>query len=115
MSVKTVRDVLVSVVGEQVGHWEPNKNWKDRYAVYGETGAPVGLSADDEAAELILTGEIYYYTTTEFDETVDLLCVELGRAGVSCGITNIGYDENLKQIQYQIHWEVPCGAGEIYR
>lgn len=114
MSVRTIRDALISAVGTKVGHYEPDKDWADRYAVYGETGAPTAVSSDDEAAQLVLTGEAYYYTTVEFDKTVDRICNAFTAAGVSWSVTQIGYDAELKQISYQIHWEVPCGAGKIY-
>lgn len=114
MSVQIIRDVLVDVVGAQVGHYEPQKSWADKYAVYGETGAPTSISADDTAAQLVLTGEIYYYTTEEFDKTVDRICMGLTEADVSWSVTQIGYDAELRQISYQIHWEVSCGPGEIY-
>lgn len=114
MSVQIIRDVLVDVVGAQVGHYEPQKSWADKYAVYGETGAPTEVSADDTAAQLVLTGEIYYYTTEEFDKAVDRICMGLTEADVSWSVTQIGYDAELRQISYQIHWEVSCGPGEIY-
>ena len=114
MSVQTIRNVLVSVVGEQVGHYQANKNWRDQYAVYGETGAPVSLTADDAAEQLVLRGEIYYYTMKEFDEKVDQICRALAAAGVIVSIEQIGYTEDTRQIVYQIHWEVPCGAGAVY-
>lgn len=115
MSVQIIRDVLVAVVGAQVGHYEPQKNWKDKYAVYGETGAPTEVYADDIPQELRLSGEILYFTMQEFDKTVDNICTALSEAGVSWSIVSIGYDQELKQLNYQIHWEVPCGAGEVYR
>ena len=114
MSVQIIRDALISAVGNQVGHYEPDKSWKDGYAVYGETGAPVMVSGDDEALQLVLTGEAYYYTTTEFDKTVDAICNAFTAVGVSWSVVQIGYDADLKQISYQIHWEVACGPGEIY-
>lgn len=112
--MQTIRDVLVAVVGAQVGHYEPDKDWADKYAVYGETGAPTMLSADDGPIQLKITGEILYYTTEDFDKKVDEICMALTAAGVSCSVDNIGYDSELKQISYQIHWEVACGQGEIY-
>lgn len=114
MSVRIVRDVLVDVVGEQVGHYHGNKDWAPPYALYGETGAPTVVSADDIPSELRVSGEIYYYTQKEFDETVDHICAGLSGAGVSWSVTTIGWNNDLGQIEYQIHWEVPCGAGEIY-
>ncbi len=114
MSVLTIRDVLVSVIGKQVGHYKPQKSWTDQYAVFGETGAPTSVNADDAAEALVLKGEIYYYTRKEYDTKVDELCTALSAAGVSWSIEQIGYDAELEQISYQIHWEVPCGAGAVY-
>lgn len=114
MSVKIIRDVLLETVGEHVGHYKASKSWTDKYAVYGETGAPTELSADDIPQELRLTGELFYYTKTEFDKTLDRICLGLSERGVSWNIVAIGYDEELNQQSYQIHWEVPCGAGEVY-
>ena len=114
MSVQTIRDVLVAVVGQQVGHYKADKRWRGQYAVFGETGAPTSENADDTAEQLVLKGEIYYYTQEEYDEKVDTLCAALSEADVSWSIDAIGYDEETGQISYQIHWEVPCGAGKVY-
>jgi hypothetical protein len=115
MSVKIIRDVLLAVIGDQVGHWTADKAWRDKYAVYGETSAPTVLSADDRTEQIMVSGEIFYYTTEEFDEAVDRLCIALQEAEVSCSVDAIGYDQELRQTSYQIHWEVCCGKGEIYR
>lgn len=114
MSVQTIRDVLVSVVGQQVGHYKADKSWRGRRAVFGETGAPMSGDADDAADTLVLSGEIYYYTDTEYDPLVDALCNALSAAEVSWSIVGIGYDEEMDEISYQIHWEVACGAGAVY-
>ena len=114
MSVLTIRDVLVSVVGERVGHYKPHKSWTDQYAVFGETGAPTSVSADDKAEALVLRGEIFYYTKKEYDKKVDEICLALSEADVSWSSEQIGYDAELGQISYQIHWEAACGAGEVY-
>lgn len=114
MSVQIIRDVLLEAVGQKVAHYKAPKSWADRYAVYGETAAPTEVSADDIPQELRLSGEIFYYTKEEFDKTVDLIGLGLSASGVSWSIVAIGYDQELEQQSYQIHWEVPCGAGEIY-
>lgn len=115
MSVLIVRDALISVLGDKVGHYQARKDWTDKYAVFGETAAPTVVSADDEEQDLVLSGEIYYYTSEEYDGNVDEICMALSDAGVSWSVNAIGWDQELGQINYQIHWEVPCGAGEIYR
>lgn len=114
VSVLTIRDVLVAVVGNQVGHYKAQKSWRGQYAVFGETGAPTSENADDTADALVLKGEIFYYTGEEYDKKVDEICTALAEADVSCSIEEIGYDEELGEISYRIHWEVPCGAGKVY-
>ena len=114
MSVQTVRDALLSVV-ERVYHYHEQSGEKLPYAIYGETAAPVVVSGDDTPAIVSVRGEIYYYTNTEFDTAVDEICDALTDAGVSWTIDAIGYTAEDRRIMYQIHWEVPCGAGEIYR
>lgn len=114
MSVKTVRDALLSVV-ERAYHYHEQTGCDLPYAIYGETGAPVVVSGDDAPTILAVRGEIYYYTDAEFDEKVDEICDALTDAGVSWSLDAIGYTPEDGRISYQIHWEVPCGAGQIYR
>ena len=50
----------------------------------------------------------------EYDKKVDEICLALSEADVSWSIEQIGYDAELGQISYQIHWETACGAGKVY-
>lgn len=114
MSVKTVRDALLSVI-ERTYHYHEQAGCDLPYAIYGETGAPVVVSGDDEPTILAVRGEIYYYTAEEFDAKVDEICDALTAAGVSWSVEAIGYTAEDRRLTYQIHWEAPCGAGKIYR
>lgn len=114
MSVQTVRDALLSAV-ERVYHYHEQTGAKLPYAIYGETAAPVVVSGDDAPTILAIRGEVYYYTSEEFDATLDEICDALTDAGVSWSVEAIGYTAEDRRLTYQIHWEVPCGAGGIYR
>lgn len=114
MSVQTVRDALLSVV-ERVYHYHEQSGAKLPYAIYGETAAPAVVSGDDAPTILAIRGEVYYYTGEEFDAAVDEICDALTDAGVSWSVEAIGYTAEDRRLTYQIHWEVPCGAGKIYR
>ena len=114
MSVQIIRDILIALLGDKVGHYQARKEWTDKYAIFGETSATTEISADDDALIIKISGEIFYYTTEEFDKTVDEICRKLGEEEVSYSIVAISWDQEMGQINYQIHWEVACGAGEIY-
>lgn len=114
MSVQTIRDVLISVLGDKVGHYQARKEWNDKYAIFGETSAATELNADDSSIETVIAGEIFYYTSEEYDSNVNAICEALAREEVSYSIVTIGWEQENRQISYQIHWEVACGAGEIY-
>lgn len=112
-AVTDIRDALLGVL-DHVYHFRAPSERTDHYAVWGETSVGAAMCADDEAQELRVAGELYYYTADEYDETVDKICIALTEAGASWRIANVGYDATLRQIVYGITWEVPCGAGEIY-
>ena len=73
------------------------------------------VSADDNPDTITVRGLLYYYTTDEYDEIFDDLCNALAEIGAAWAIQNIGYDDNTRQIIYEVAWEVPCGAGAIYK
>lgn len=112
-AVNDIRDALLDVL-DNVYHFRAPKERTDHYIVWGETSVSAGLSADDAPDTLRVSGKLYYYTADEYDSIVDDICAALTKAGAGWRISGIGYDSTLRQIVYDIEWEVPCGAGEIY-
>lgn len=114
MNVKNVRDALLSVT-DNVYHYKANPECKDRYIVWGETRADATFNADDNTDIMAIAGEIYYYTTVEYDEIFDDICTALSDNNIAWSLSSIGYDDELGQIVYALIWEVACGNGKIYR
>lgn len=114
MSVKDVRDALLTVT-EAVYHYKADPNHKNKYIVWGETGTSAVFSADDEVENIVLGGELYYYTDTEYDPMFDRICTALDEYGISWALNGIGYGDALGQIVYSMEWGVVCGKGAIYQ
>jgi len=113
-TILDVRDALMSIDIDVYHFYAPDPR-PDRYMIWGETAIPSGLSADDKTVIQKPSGEIYYYTTEEYDEVICEICEALEEADVSYQITNIGYDSTLRQVVYSLEWSIACGTGEIYR
>lgn len=114
MRVTAVRDALLTVLPNDTYHYKADPKKSARYVVWGETGQDTGLSADDCPQDVVIRGEVWYYTKTEYDATVNRICAAMSAAGISWTLTEIGYDDELSQIVYGFAWEVVCGAFEIY-
>lgn len=113
MSILDVRDAFLEVV-DDVYHFRAPSDKPEKYIVWGETGRAASFPADDEPQEIAIAGLAYYYTTTEYDGTFDDICDKLTEAGISWSLGSIGYDDSLRQIVYEIAWEVPIGKGKLY-
>lgn len=113
MKITDVRDALV-LTGIPTYHFYAADPKPERYIIWGETSAASALSADDEIIILKPRGEIWFYTTDEYDEGIAEICEALNGAGIPFSIVNIGRDTVLRQIVYQISWEIECGGCDIY-
>lgn len=114
MSVKQIRDVLLGVT-ERVYHYKAPTDLSESYIVWGETGISVSFYADDESQHVIVSGELWYYTKTEYDPKFDEICVALKENGISWGSANVGYDDGTGRIVYSLSWSMADGAGTIYQ
>ena len=112
----TIRDVkeALSKIGVDVYHFFAPEERSDRFIIWAETRVGSNVESDDEIDVQVPTGQIYYYTKHEYDETVNELTLALMVHDIGFEIAEIGYDNMLKMIVYQFNWEVICGAGEIY-
>ena len=114
MTLHDVRDAFLSVL-DDVYHFKAPGNKPVHYVVWGETGQSSSLSADDKPGVIAIAGLMYYYTNDEYDTIFDDLCAALTEIGAAWAIRNIGYDDETGQIIYEVSWEVPCGACQIYK
>lgn len=114
MTLHDVRDAFLSVI-DDVYHFKAPGKIPEHYVVWGETGQSVIVSADDNPDTITVRGLMYYYTSDEYDEIFDDLCNALSEICAAWAIQSIGYDDNTRQIIYEVAWEVPCGAGAIYK
>lgn len=114
MIVKDVRNALLTVT-DKVYHYKANPDIKTNYILWGETGPSAIFSADDEIDTIVMGGELYYYTTTEYDPVFDQICKAFDEHDIAWALSDIGYDEALGQIVYAMEWGVVCGKGEVYQ
>lgn len=112
-TIKDVRDALLTV-GVPVYHFVAPEQKPKQFIIWGETSVDTVLDADDDPEIMRPRGIIYYYTSAEYDEVVGEMINALLCADVSCTVTNIGRDFDLRVIVYQIDWSVDCGISEIY-
>lgn len=120
MAITDVRNALLMIIDHVYHYKAPERDESgypiiDRYVVWGETGASRGVNADDQTHEIVVTGELYYYTTEEYDVVFDDICQSLTENEISWSIDGIGYDDATGQIVYSLTWEVPCGTCNFYR
>lgn len=113
MRVTDIRDALRTVLPDAVYHYMSPKSAPKKYIVWGETDASA-LCADDEANELTVSGEVWLYTDTEYDTTVDDVCSALESVGAAWSIDQIGYSDDENRFAVVWSWEVNCGKGHIY-
>lgn len=99
--LKIVRDLLVSVCGNDiVFHYHRPPNMK-RYVVWAEEGEETSFGANNRKEELKLTGSIDVYTPIEFDPLIDALEIAFSQSErVSAVITAAAYDTDVDLIHY---------------
>lgn len=113
-TIYDVRDALLALDEINVYHFKAPEQRPNKFVIWAETSVNLDLDADDEPQIARPKGQIYYYTNAEYDPYVNSIVASLIDYGVGFNITNIGWDEMLRLIVYQIDWEVDCGASEIY-
>ena len=114
MSLLDLRDALLEVL-DDVYHFRAPADIPEHYILWGETGVSDSVKADDAPDTLAIRGMLYYYTSDEYDTIFDDICQSLTDHMIAWRITSIGYDDESRQIVYEIAWEVTCGAGAIYK
>lgn len=112
-TIQMVRDVLMPI-GVPVYHMRAPEMRPDQFLIWGESRISFTLDADDEPEYAETTGQIYYYTTAEYDTAVNKIISALLDGGIRFTIGNVGYSSELRMIVYEIDWSIDCGAREIY-
>ncbi len=115
MSVGAIESAVVSVLGEgRTYHYHAPGAAAGRYAVWGEIRCE-GYSSDGlPDDEIVVVGQIWYYTDREYDTTVDALTAALSEAGAAWRVTDIGYDDQRERMAYVIEWRTDSGQSGIY-
>lgn len=113
-TIYDVRDALLALDDIEVYHFKAPEQRPNKFIIWAETSVNLELEADDEPQIASPRGQIYYYTNVEYDYAVNDIVESLIAYGVGFNITNIGYDDMLRLIVYQIDWGVDCGTSEIY-
>lgn len=114
MAIQDVRDILLKL-GIPVYHLRAPEERADKYLHWGETSIGCLISADNQHKVERVRGQIYYYTSEEYDPLFNVLCKELNESEIEFAVTDVGYDSVQRQIAYIISWEINCNAGEVYR
>lgn len=112
-TIKDVRDAILTV-DVPAFHFVAPEQKPDKFIIWGETAIGMVEDADDEPQIARPRGQIYFYTSEEYDTVFVALVQALIDAGVGFSVSNIGRDFDLRLLTYQIDWEVDCGTGEIY-
>lgn len=113
MAVTDLMHALLGV-GVDVAHYTEAQNIAPPYIVWGETGFTPQENADDHAQTLLVSGELWYYTSDEFDKTVHDILDAFESVGAAWSAPSIGWDNQKKLIVYGFRWSLPCGYGEVY-
>lgn len=113
MAVKAIQNALKEVLRETY-HYIAPKQKPPRYIVWGETDIRHGLDADNETETVIVSGELWYYTFTEFDPLVSEIIRALDDVGATWNGSGVGREDDTGMIVYGFSWGIACGDGEIY-
>ena len=113
MAVTDLRDALLTVSAD-VYHYKAPQQKAPPYIVWGETSAEHAEDADDRAQVLLVSGELWYYTKTEYDPVLHEIIAAMESAEAAWRINTIGRDNDSGMYVYGFSWGVPCGSGEIY-
>lgn len=113
MAVTDLRDALKQVLAETYHYIAPQKK-PPRYIVWGETGIDHGMDADNETEILLVSGELWFYTSTEYDPLVSEIIRAFDSAGAAWSGSGVGRENDTGMIVYGFSWRIACGDGEIY-
>ncbi len=72
------------------------------YLLWAESGEGESYWADNSIAEQVISGDIDYFTRTEFDPSVDAIQEALLSAARACRLDSVDYEEGTNLIHY--HW-----------
>lgn len=114
MTLFDLRDALLEVL-DDVYHFIAPERKPEHYILWGETGGADSVKSDDAPDTIAIRGRLYYYTSDEYDVIFDDICQSLTDHGIAWKIGNIGYDDTLRQIIYEVTWEVICGSCSVYK
>lgn len=72
------------------------------YLLWAESGEGESYWADNSIAEQVISGDIDYFTRTEFDPSVDAIQEALLSAACAWRLDSVDYEEDTNLIHY--HW-----------
>lgn len=72
------------------------------YLLWAESGEGESYWADNSIAEQVISGDIDYFTRTEFDPSVDAIQEALLSAARAWRLDSVDYEEDTNLIHY--HW-----------
>lgn len=115
MSVRTIETALQNVLGAgNVYHYHAPGAAVGKYAIWGEIRAENYASDGSPDEEIIVVGQIWYYTDAAYDVTVDAITAALDEADVAWKLTDIGYDDQRERMTYVVEWRTDSGTGGLY-
>lgn len=103
--LQTIYEVLTSISGAKVYHYEKPAAVRAPYIIWSERGEGDSMHSDNHKEEQVITGAIDLYTLTEFDPLVDLIQSALD--GVCAWrLDSVMYEDDTKLIHYSWDFEV---------
>ncbi len=113
MAVTKIRDAIKRVLPETYHYIAPPQK-PPRYILWGETDIGHGMDADNETEILLVSGELWFYTDTEYDPLVSEIIRALDSVGAAWSGGGVGRENDTGMIVYGFSWRIACGDGEIY-
>lgn len=112
MSLKIIPDTLLTVTDKVYHHRAPSGT--KNYIVWAERMQNDGLWADNTLVNQTIIGTIDFYSTKEYDSTVDNIQKALNEANIWYSLDQIDYIEEYNSFHYQWRWQIECGVGSLY-
>lgn len=96
--LKTFGQRLASIGGKVYHYWRASM--QAPYTVWQEDGAPA-LQAENDVAELGLSGTVDYFTREEYDPMVDRIMDTFRQLPIFWELESVQYEEDTKLIHYE--------------
>lgn len=105
MTLQNLKEILLTIT-DDVHHLDSPKGAEPPYIVWAEDGEADSIWSNNKKRHRVDEGTIDYFTTTEYDATVELIEQTLSDAGVSNKINSIQYDKNTRTMHYEWVWQI---------